>query len=151
MPMPNSQFVGQAGGACACCPVICAPTHMPPPGPPPVSLNPVLCTQVHTHCRNELLGRLCHFTGSSQRQNAKTNLVIIRRNPAHYHLLNYPINNTSWESLFAAAAAACSGKCLFLNEQQHCSNTGALTRGKNRTRVDSLAQGLSSFQGLALP
>lgn len=40
--------------------------------------------------------------------NAKTNLVIISGNPAHYRLLNYPINSTSWESLFATQANVCS-------------------------------------------
>lgn len=63
--------------------------------PSPGWLMPVLCTQVHAHQRNELGGRLLPLRWFRTRQNAKTNLVIIRHNPAHYRLLNYPINNTS--------------------------------------------------------
>lgn len=45
---------------------------------------------------------------AASQANAKTNLVIISGNPAHYRLLNYPINSTSWESLFATQANVCS-------------------------------------------
>lgn len=45
---------------------------------------------------------------AASQANAKTNLVIISSNPAHYRLLNYPINGTSWESLFATQANVCS-------------------------------------------
>lgn len=54
----------------------------------------------------KLLGQL-ELSAASQ-ANAKTNLIIISSNPAHYRLPNYPINSTSWESLFATQANVCS-------------------------------------------
>lgn len=55
---------------------------------------------------SKLLGQL-ELSAASQ-ANAKTNLIIISSNPAHYRLPNYPINSTSWESLFATQANVCS-------------------------------------------
>ncbi|KAI7802454.1 hypothetical protein IRJ41_010525 [Triplophysa rosa] len=51
---------------------------------------------------SKLLGQLKLYAASQA--NAKTNLIIISSNPAHYRLPNYPINSTSWESLFATQA-----------------------------------------------
>lgn len=63
--------------------------------------------QVHrTPLSSKLLGQL-ELSAASQ-ANAKTNLIIISSNPAHYRLPNYPINSTSWESLFATQANVCS-------------------------------------------
>lgn len=64
-------------------------------------------TQVPAHCTAPNSWADSELSAASQ-ANAKTNLVIISGNPAHYHLLNYPINSTSWESLFATQANVCS-------------------------------------------
>ncbi len=65
---------------------------------------------IQVHCTpqlsTKLLGQL-ELSAASQ-ANAKTNLIIISSNPAHYRLPNYPINSTSWESLFATQANVCS-------------------------------------------
>lgn len=66
-----------------------------------------MLTQVPAHCTAPNSWADSELSAASQ-ANAKTNLVIISGNPAHYRLLNYPINSTSWESLFATQANVCS-------------------------------------------
>lgn len=83
--------------------------------------RPLLSPVTHPHCVCVCVdsggSTLCRSASNlwvdselsaASQANAKTNLVIISGNPAHYCLLNYPINSTSWESLFATQANVCS-------------------------------------------
>ncbi len=76
----------------------------------PVTHAVTVCVLIQVHrtpqLSSKLLGQL-ELSAASQ-ANAKTNLIIISSNPAHYRLPNYPINSTSWESLFATQANVCS-------------------------------------------